>query len=317
MTSSSSGRVWVAGIQTACPFGTSVFDTLLARTTSDGSDVDPSSHRHHYDRMLVSLQEEPKGTLRLNPQRSTSTNLAVVPMGRARHCPRLGSTACPTTMISGQTGCHKKPFVSLAVVGMLLDTTRHHLLLTRRPAYMRSFPGAWVFPGGGVDPHESLTCAVSREVHEETGLVVSDWRVESIWESVYPTQVVSQEEEEDYVMKAHHIVVYLSSQLDHAQGLNLCAVEVDAGTWLSRDKVEEVLRYSCFMEDSEANGPPTTTLPIQTKSSTHQRETSQVQLDELCGIYPHEGKMRGLAQGSLFALQEFYESTWGIPRKSG
>ena len=47
------------------------------------------------------------------------------------------------------------------------------VLLTQRGQHMRTFPKCWVFPGGGVDPAESLACAACRELQEETGLQVA------------------------------------------------------------------------------------------------------------------------------------------------
>jgi len=53
-------------------------------------------------------------------------------------------------------------------------------------------PGAWQFPQGGVDPGESLTQALGREVHEEVGLQASDYEVIAHREGyryLYPPEV--------------------------------------------------------------------------------------------------------------------------------
>ena len=53
-------------------------------------------------------------------------------------------------------------------------TYQNRVLLTRRPASMRTFPGCWVAPGGSMDPTDvSLAAAAIRELREETGLLVN------------------------------------------------------------------------------------------------------------------------------------------------
>lgn len=61
-------------------------------------------------------------------------------------------------------------------------------LMLRRPDH-GSFPGAWVFPGGRVDPGDvgddeqgRARSAALRETEEEAGIRVSDLRVLSCWE---------------------------------------------------------------------------------------------------------------------------------------
>ena len=80
-----------------------------------------------------------------------------IPLGRSRWYPPLNSTACPaskttTTAAAAATTVsqnnynknNNKPYTGLAAVGIVLDPTKTYVLLTRRPAFMRSFPGAWV-----------------------------------------------------------------------------------------------------------------------------------------------------------------------------
>ena len=47
------------------------------------------------------------------------------------------------------------------------------LLITRRAAGMRAHAGQWALPGGRCDPGESAEQAALRELHEETGVVLT------------------------------------------------------------------------------------------------------------------------------------------------
>jgi 8-oxo-dGTP pyrophosphatase MutT (NUDIX family) len=290
-------------------------------------------------------------------------------MGRARDCPPLDSTACPTTTMGTQQQQQQrqqqrqqqastsrpastsitnakerttteKPFVQLAVVGLLMDSTAQHLLITRRPSYMRSFPGAWVFPGGSVDPHESLSHAIAREIQEETGLVTdeNDWTCESVWESVYPTTSTTSttttttttttvpQPPDDTIIQAHHVVVYMSSTLSSSsspQQLQPCPEEVDGAVWLSRQNVDQVLAEMATRREpgtttttrTRNDDSPTTTttmLRVMMHTPNDGGEIMDVLLNELVGIYPQETKENavcGLAQGSLFALEEFWSKS--------
>ena len=55
-------------------------------------------------------------------------------------------------------------------VGVILDDLRR-VLLTRRAAHSHQ-GGLWEFPGGKVEPGESLHNALARELHEELGILV-------------------------------------------------------------------------------------------------------------------------------------------------
>mmetsp|Transcript_21586 Transcript_21586/g.46761 ORF Transcript_21586/g.46761 Transcript_21586/m.46761 type:complete len:390 (+) Transcript_21586:116-1285(+) len=327
----SSPGVWVNSV--LCPFGKSVFDTLVS--THHHNDNDTITRRKewgHYDRTLVSLHETEVttssaagGRRRVNLGWDSNSQ---IPFGRARHCPSLGSTACPTTVQSTRDATtvllakkNHRQWVQLAVIGMVVSPN-NNLLITRRPSHMRSFPGAWVFPGGSVDLDELLLSAVTREVAEETGLCLDhehEWMVESIWESVYPTIPQPQ-----VPIRHHHVVVFMSTQLtddernkqDDNPALKLCQDEVDGAVWLSPTDIEAILSQT-LSTDTENPSLSSSSSPTVSLCQGGPSTTSDGPLRHLMGIYPQyhppavpgttTSSATGLAQGSLFALQEFWQ----------
>jgi 8-oxo-dGTP diphosphatase len=64
-------------------------------------------------------------------------------------------------------------------VGVLIDG-HGRFLLTSRPAG-KVYAGHWEFPGGKVEPGESIEQALRRELHEELGITIGaahPWQVE-------------------------------------------------------------------------------------------------------------------------------------------
>ena len=77
-----------------------------------------------------------------------------------------GAMPCPAS-----ASVEQHPSPRLAAVALVVDSVRRCVLLTRRPRAMRTFPGAWVLPGGAVDAADASTAAAAvRELAEETGL---------------------------------------------------------------------------------------------------------------------------------------------------
>ena len=59
----------------------------------------------------------------------------------------------------------------LEVASAIIERS-NQILLLRRSSLMKDMPGLWNFPGGGIDPRETPAQAASREILEETGLIV-------------------------------------------------------------------------------------------------------------------------------------------------
>ena len=57
---------------------------------------------------------------------------------------------------------------------MLVEDIDGKILFTRRNPNMRLFPHAWVFPGGKLDVGEKLVSCATRELREETGIVIEE-----------------------------------------------------------------------------------------------------------------------------------------------
>jgi 8-oxo-dGTP diphosphatase len=71
-----------------------------------------------------------------------------------------------------------RPAVNVAV-GVLLAADGSFLLASRPPG--KVYAGHWEFPGGKLEPGESVEAALTRELHEELGIQVTHsqrWRVD-------------------------------------------------------------------------------------------------------------------------------------------
>ena len=72
------------------------------------------------------------------------------------------------------------PRVPIPVVAALIEDADGYLLLGRRPP-TKALPMKWEFPGGKVEPGESIEQALRRELQEEIGVTIASaepWKVE-------------------------------------------------------------------------------------------------------------------------------------------
>lgn len=133
--------------------------------------------------------------------------------------------------------------VRIGVVAVL-ESSDNRVLITRRAAHMRTFPGVWVPPGGGIDPGESLLEASIRELQEETGLILNEANSRShtlcLWESVFPPIIEWGDP------RRHHVVIYFHIKVNEThtemdEKIQLQPEEVDASIWLDQTKAELVV----------------------------------------------------------------------------
>jgi 8-oxo-dGTP diphosphatase len=83
----------------------------------------------------------------------------------------------------------KKPIV-LAVNVLIVDEN-DRCLVVRRSASSRVNAGSWDFPGGKIEPGESLDQALLREVEEETGLTIELLGVAGAAQAELPDRTVA------------------------------------------------------------------------------------------------------------------------------
>ena len=71
------------------------------------------------------------------------------------------------------------------VVSAALIDADGRLLYAQRPEG-KKYAGWWEFPGGKIDPGESPTTALCRELHEELGIVVAEADLEPLTFTYHP-----------------------------------------------------------------------------------------------------------------------------------
>ncbi|KAJ9595539.1 hypothetical protein L9F63_013304 [Diploptera punctata] len=128
-------------------------------------------------------------------------------------------------------------------VTILLESSDSRILLTQRSDKMRTFPRAWVPPGGNLEVGETPLQGALREMEEEAGLALNPSNSEAsllcLWESVYPALLLLGKP------RSHHIVLYFhiksrESWEELQAKIKLDPEEVKACTWLTRDNVRSL-----------------------------------------------------------------------------
>jgi|GEM_PF-2175237 hypothetical protein len=68
----------------------------------------------------------------------------------------------------------RKEYKEIIVDFILHDAENHKILAQKRSETRTMFPGAWEFPGGHLEPHETLTACIKRLVYEEGQMFLND-----------------------------------------------------------------------------------------------------------------------------------------------
>uniref|UniRef100_A0A7S0I2Q1 Nudix hydrolase domain-containing protein n=1 Tax=Hanusia phi TaxID=3032 RepID=A0A7S0I2Q1_9CRYP len=144
---------------------------------------------------------------------------------------------CPASLVDdGVLECLCKESESIRVaVSVMLEDSARRILLTRRSSSMRTYPGAWVLPGGHVDLGEELFDTAAREVKEEVGISLdkSSLRILGLFEATFCGDLGTWPPRPGSGLRRHYLVVYMVATLmTEKPVLTMEPSEVDACTWI-------------------------------------------------------------------------------------
>jgi len=191
------------------------------------------------DRTKVHLQQLVDGRIVLGHERLLpGLGSDAIAWAAPHQLPFENAETCPMCAPDGPGAPPKHEFVRVGVVVLVVDGGGH-VLITRRAPHMRTFPRAWVCPGGGQDPGEALPETAARELYEEVGIQVSPSTLQPLclWESVFPT--TAEECAKEGVIKGHHLITFFVARLPPTVVMPLLSLqesETDAYMWCARDK---------------------------------------------------------------------------------
>ena len=232
--------------------------------------------------------------------------------GRARHSLPFGRQhelwrEFPSLQRKLGVGSDPSRHVKVACVAIVVDAAGS-VLLTRRPRVMRSFPLAWVLPGGCVEEGEGLKQAVEREVFEECGLSVTIAGENPIacWESAFPL-AIHELEAAGGILKGHCFMVGFEAKVSEVQPiLDLSQQdfqEVDHACWVPKEYLKSIVGETAVSETLH-------NLPIAKfrGGSESVLSGSLISPEQLAGAYPND-RGEGMGLGHLFILRRWLETS--------
>ena len=166
--------------------------------------------------------------------------------------------------------------IQVAAVVIVVDAVGN-VLLTRRAASMRTYPGCWVLPGGGVDAGEPLAAAAAREVWEETGLRCAPHGPVAAWESAFPLTPATFAEAGGK-LRVHTLMVAFAARVAGARpALKLQPAEVDVATWVAPAELAALLDGSMSAEHE----------PAKLQGGAAHDAQPRIAAAQLLGVYPN------------------------------
>jgi 8-oxo-dGTP pyrophosphatase MutT (NUDIX family) len=193
--------------------------------------------------------------------------------------------------------------LKLAAVAVAIDP-QGRVLLTRRPPSMRTFPGAWVLPGGAVDATDaSVYAAAVRELHEETGLrpaAHARARCIGVWESCYPTTKEAWARARSLGERtAHHLVVFVEVCVDGGARVELQADECDAAVWIHPAEL---------CDPAAAQRRAAAPLARAFACAHGSTDARAIDAARLLSVYPN-ALGEGVGRGHMWAIHKLFESS--------